>query len=247
MMDLDPSNLKGCADEENWNKFVLQRNGELIKPVTNQKGSETADYFFRGENVIIELKIIETEFLHENTMKKRVQKAFDEYPDIDPGDHSKPLRRELLNIFRNPLQRIFKKANSQIKSTKKHTERQDSLGIVIFINDRFKAPPPGLVIDLLDELLQGPSYGSVDAFVYVTNHYVEIYGSEYAHLLWTARYNKTAPERLVEFIDELGTDWHNYCEKVIGPFDISCKVPNRDLDISTARVVSTPFRRYRKP
>lgn len=238
----DFSKLRGCADERHWNEFVVREGGELVGPLIHKQGVENADYLFRAEGVVIELKILETQFLRQATMQKRVAAAFRKHPGIDPGDRSKALNRELLNIFRAPLQRIFKKANNQIKSTADTLGLGGVCGILVCVNDGFRDSPPGLVIDLLREILYGPHYRSVSAVIYQTNHYVELEDSPFAHLLWIPSYAEYAPDELVNFIDELGRSWRKYSEEVDGPYDVSVERPTSGLDLRQIRVVRGPKR-----
>lgn len=238
----DYSSLRGCADEAHWNEFVVKVGGELVAPLICKQGVENADYLFRADEVVIELKVLETEFLREGTMRKRVHVALSRYPGIDPGDRSRPLNRELLNIFRTPLQRIFKKANRQIKSTAEALGISRARGILVCINDGFRDPPPGLVVDLFRELLHGPHYRSVSAVIYQTNHYVELEDSPFAHLLWMPSYAGDPPDDLVEFIDDLGRKWGRYAEAVDGPFDVSIERPTNEVNLKQVRVVRGPRR-----
>lgn len=50
------------ADESHWNAFVVEFGGELIAPLIRQSGVKNADYLFRKQKVIAELKILQTEF-----------------------------------------------------------------------------------------------------------------------------------------------------------------------------------------
>lgn len=236
------SKLRGCADEPHWNEFVVKAGGELVAPLIQKQGVENADYLFRSDEVVIELKVLETEFLREATMRKRVHVALSRHPGINPGDRFGPLNRDLLNIFRTPLQRIFKKANRQIKSTAEALGIGHLHGILVCINDGFRDPPPGLVVELFRELLHGPHYRSVSAVIYQTNHYVEIEDSPFAHLLWTPSYAEDAPDELVNFIDELGRKWRRYAEAVDGPFDVSIERPTNEVNLKQVRVVRGPLR-----
>lgn len=60
--DFDPETYVDC--------FVKFANGERITDILGPSiESENADYFFRGDNVIVELKILETDFLESNKKK----------------------------------------------------------------------------------------------------------------------------------------------------------------------------------
>src|SRR3546814_4220313 len=62
--------------------------------------------------------------------------------------------------------------------------------------------PPGLVMDLIRSILgEKDRYRSVDAVIYITNHYVETAESPLASLLWAPAYKGYPSDKLVEFID----------------------------------------------
>jgi hypothetical protein len=176
---------------------------------------------FPSARVIAELKVMETEFAHTKHTLERVDALIARYPGMDPDDPSKPLRRELLLLLRTPLQRIVNKANRQIKETKKELGLEDWSGIIICINDGFRALSPGLTRGLLGHILSRTNYTNTDALIYQTNHYIEIAGSPYAHLLWAPMYSKTASDDLVNFVNDLGRKWNVFAQAKDGPYDVS--------------------------
>jgi hypothetical protein len=244
MAEIDYSEQQGCADEKHWRDFVESVGGELIDTLITTPGVEQADFLFRKENVVIELKVLETEFMSGETMQKRIGRAFSSHPGSDPGDPHQPLRRELLTIFGAPLQRIVKKANRQIRSTVQELGLSGAQGLVVCVNNNFRAPPPMLVMGLLCDALGGAHYNSIHGLIYQTNHYVELPTSPYAHLLWVPAYSERANEALVSFVDNLGRKWRQYAEAVDGPFDVSEEGPSANFAIRSALVVRGPRRQF---
>src|SRR3546814_12540686 len=75
-------------------------------------------------------------------------------------------------------------------------------------------------MDLIRSILgEKDRYRSVDAVIYITNHYVETAESPLASLLWAPAYKGYPSDKLVEFIDRLGSQSGNFMEDKIGPFD----------------------------
>lgn len=245
--DTDYSKCKSIADEPHWNDFVQSVGGELVHPLIKRQGVKNADYLFPANKVVAELKIFETEFAHTAESMARVGDAIARNPGIDPDDPLKPLRGELLNIMRMPLQRIIKKANRQIKETKHELNLTGWDGLLIVVNDEFRGAPPALVRDLCGSILAGTSYNSVDCFVYMTNHYVELPDNPYACLLWAPMYAPNASNELLDFVNELGRKWRLYVTAVEGPFDYEAE--QDDIDFQEIQVVTGPHRRlpYRYP
>src|SRR5664279_4424437 len=80
-----------------------------------------------------------------------------------------------INLFRAPIANIVKKANRQIRETKKHLSLEDHRWILLCVNDDFRELPPRLIMALIARILLG-SYSSIAAFIYLTNHYVRLPG-----------------------------------------------------------------------
>lgn len=221
----------------------MRAGGELVAPLITRQKVQNADFLFRHDKVIIELKVLETEFLDAPSVVSKIEAAFDRNPNGDPNDLTAPLGRELLKILRAPLQRIIKKANRQIRETKQELGLVGWRGIIIMVNDGFRALAPGLVIRLCSDILAGQSYSSADAFIYQTNHYIEVPENPYALLLWAPLYAEKSGQDLVEFVNDLGRRWREYVEDADGPFDYSEE--QEFMDLSRSYVVTGPTRRWK--
>jgi hypothetical protein len=241
--EIDYSKRRGVADEPHWNEFVLMAGGELVAPHIKRQGIKNADYMFPTARVIAELKIIETEFAHTKETLEKVDALAARYPDVSPDDPTKPLRDELIQLLRKPLQRIINKANRQIKETKNELGLRTWKGVTIFVNDGFRGVPPLLSRGLLGDILARTSYTSTNAVIYQTNHFIEMPSSPYALLLWAPMYSKRAGDDLVTFVNDLGRKWRAYAESIAGPYDFSGE--HETLDLSRASVVSGVYRNRR--
>lgn len=241
MEDKDWSKEKGIADETHFNEFVVEVGGELIGPLIARQGVKNADYLFRRASIVGEHKILETDFAQTPETLARVDAAFAKHAGVDPDSSSHPLYRDLFSILRVPLKRIIEKANKQIKGAKLELGLTNYRGIVFLVNDSFRSAPPGLVRDLIESLLREKErYRSVDAVIYLTNHFVEVSEVAFATLLWAPIYKGYPSDRLVEFVDELGSQWSAFMEVRIGPFDGSSKTES--INWNRAHVVSGPLR-----
>lgn len=243
MEEIDYSQKRGIADEPNWNRFVLTAGGEPVGLHIKRQGIKNADYIFPTAKVIVELKILQTEFAHTKQTLQKVDELIAKYPGVDPDDRTKPLRRELLLLLRKPLQRIINTANRQLKETKQELGLADWNGITVCINDGFRSAPPLMVLSLLAHVLSQTSYSNTDALIYQTNHYVELPDSPYAHLLWYPTYSDRASDALVEFVNDLGRKWRQYSAAEDGPYDVSEEYET--LDLTRASVVTGTRRKHR--
>ncbi len=212
---------------------------------------DNADYFFPRENVLAELKTLKTDVGRTRRFEERHLKLTKTY--LQDGRMSfgaifraKERPREFvgdfLRLFRPPLERILKKANSQIKQTRENLKLKNAHGILLLINDEFVSLEPQFIMGIISQKLVH-SYSSIDAFIYITlNHYVEIPISEYAHLLWAPVYSDRGMDILHPFINDLGASWFKFLDREIGPFDISLKTEDGSF-LKETRAIPRPVRK----
>ncbi|MHB8471342.1 MAG: hypothetical protein ACYDC8_00560 [Gammaproteobacteria bacterium] len=212
-----------------WQEFVRVAGGDMVSSFLPEPRSfENADFIFKKAGVVAELKEVKTEFSASDAFRKGFEELMTRVMVEDPG--WKPLllggtgnfptwfNYEFVRLFRPPMSRVLKKANRQLRDTKKHFGIQSATGILLFANDGFTSVGPDLVRALATQLLQH-SYSSVDCFVYITvNRYVEVQGSNVPRLIWAPSYSDRAQDSLVTFVDELGRLWFDFLEKKIGSF-----------------------------
>jgi hypothetical protein len=188
--------------------------------------TENADYFFRQENVVVELKILKTDFLETN--RDKLQAARNELLKkikITPGmilGTDKTYPRELFDahflILRDALQKITKKANKQIKNSKTLLNAPDAQGIVIFLVDGFYSVSPMLTIELLHEPVSR-QYSAVDAFIFVTFRRkvtLDLGDGPFDYFVFQPRYKPDFPESLPDFINRFGAQWFAYLQRLSG-------------------------------
>ena len=219
-----------------WQDFVRSVGGLVIHDVIPEpRNFENADFFFIDHGVIAELKEIETEFSNTTAFRDGfnalMHRLLYEQPDWRPfllgGDGRFPVwfLPELVRLCRPPLSRILKKANRQLRETKKYFKVTSETGILLLVNDGFTSISPEFVRAQVSELLLH-SYSSISCCVYLTvNRYIEFTGDREPKLLWATAYSDTAPDGLVAFVDDLGRRWFNFLENKLGPFTSRTEVP----------------------
>lgn len=229
----DYSEDRGVADEPHWNDFVQSIGGQLVGALIKRQGVQNADYMFEDGKVFAELKILETEFAYTEQAMARLN-ALAERSLAESWDAQK-LTREVINVLRIPIQRIIKKANRQLRETKKELGREDWNGLLICVNDSYRGIPPVLTVAIISDILAGANYSSITGFVYLTNHYIEIAESPDAVLLWDQRFDERASEEFRDWVINLGRKWRIYSESKIGPMDSSDEL--NSIDWSRVHVV----------
>ena len=215
--------------EPTWQEFVLLAGGEIVSSLLPEPRTfENADFFFENAGVLAELKEIETEFSQSGAFSRGFKDLMSRILTEDPrwkplllggsGKYPSWFDAELVRLFRPPISRVLKKANRQLRETKKHFRIHSATGVLILANDGFTSIGPELVNALAAQLLM-QSYSSIDCLVYITvNRYVALQSSDVPRLVWAPTYSHRAPDSLVTFIDELGRKWFNFLEGKVGPF-----------------------------
>lgn len=243
----DLAELKSCANEPTFDRFVERVNGCRIDVLHPSPGVENADYIFKQDEVIIELKTIEnelgnTEQFREkmNVLNRKVYNRFKKTPAaMDPVVTVEYLKG-FIDLHRAPLARIVKKANSQIKSTKSNFGYESYSGVLLLVNDGLKELPPRAMLSTLGRILNG-SCSSIRALVYLTNHYVMIPGDDYGRVLWVPMYADSNDDKLVDFVNSIGKAWFDYCEELGQPSDDRRAGPDISLEGSRAAGASFPI------
>jgi hypothetical protein len=240
--------------EPTWQEFVLLAGGDVVSSLLPEPRTfENADFIFKNAGALAELKEIETEFSKSTAFRKGfdelMNRVLAEDPDWKPvlfggtGKYPAWFNAEFVRLFRPPVSRVLKKANRQLRDTKKHFGIHSATGVLILANDGFTAIGPELVRALAAQLLVH-SYSSIDCLVYITvNRYVELQGSDIPRLMWVPTYSDRAPESLVTFIDELGRKWFDFLEGKIGPFSARDAEPADSNSLRGSRSIVLPGER----
>jgi hypothetical protein len=236
--------------EDTWNQFIIGTGGKIVSRILHKSPSfENADYLYQQEQIVLELKEIETEFTNSETFKdkfiKLIERLLKENPNWKPfligGSGKVPqwFLKDFVRIVRPNISRILKKANRQIRDTKNFFSIKKPYGVLLFVNDGFTGVTPDLVFALAGDILT-TSYSSIDSFVYLTvNRYIEIKDSNVPRLVWWPIYSNRTDNFLKEFINKLGRKWFEYLEIKIGPFTKKEETSNGNI-IKGAKAIVLP-------
>jgi hypothetical protein len=237
--------------EKTFHSFVRKYGGCVVSDVLPGNPSfDNADYSFKDNNIIGELKEIETEFLNQDGAKikfsEMMEKLLNEYPNWKPslmgGDDYYPdwFKIEFIRLARPGITRILKKANKQIRQTKEHFNAPNANGVLFFINDGFTGISPFLAQALACDALTN-SYSSIDCFLYMTlNRYVEIDDSSEPKLIWAPSYSDRVDDSFVDFIDNLGRNWFDFLEEQIGGFTSRHEDSDRSILLNSKAIIIPP-------
>jgi hypothetical protein len=229
----DWADERGIATETYINRFITSVEGRQVSDLLPNTEEENADYIFEQYDIIIELKTIYTEFEKTGAFAKKKLRLYQEitqtysFGEIIRQEEKARLAilRGKLENYRSPLSRITKKANRQIRATKKTLNRPNARGVLWLVNDGFRDLGVETLLGLLGRILNGANH-EIQALIYVTNHYVHIPGNDYANLLWVPLYADADDDDLPEFVNWLGEQWIKFIEVETGPLDQKLKGPS---------------------
>ena len=135
--------------EEALDEFVPRIGGVRVDSILgNATHSPNADYVFREDNVIAELKCLEKDLNRDRDAIKKVTQICERWvrqgliPPIPPGVRTidtagmpTQCQRELADFFGKRVRKVVRKANDQIKNTKKDLDMPDAFGLLLLVND----------------------------------------------------------------------------------------------------------------
>lgn len=228
---LKPDDLKHSFDIETlFSKFVEEVGGELIEKLLPASPTfENADYLFREDSVIIELKCLQNDFPSNSEFKDKIENLYMKWLKerslpykaiFNSNKLPKRNKQEILKLYKEPIKRVIKKASRQLKATAKYFEIKNSRKLLLIASDGLYSIEPGLLLSILGGILRR-EFSGIDGFVFFTvNRYVNIPNNNYACELWVPYYSVNSSKTdIVEFVNSLGRKWGDFISEHIGGFD----------------------------
>ncbi|MFV8465818.1 hypothetical protein [Flavobacterium sp. LB1P62] len=208
-----------------FNEYVEYFGGQVISNnKQNLVDRPNADYLFKNENVIAELKCFQKDLFHNEEDIPRIFNFLDKWEEkklIKQGDKikillgSKQLPKEcyndLLIACSKTIDRVLHKANKQIQESKRTFSIPNAKGLVLLCNDGNYFVENNVFLGLIANLM-GRKYmeSGIDGFVYFTlNQVSRIPNSELDWHIWTPLYRVENDEVLGDFVNKLGFKFQN--------------------------------------
>lgn len=220
----DPVNI-----EHIFNKFVIHYGGSLVTDVmeaTPQKSN--ADYFFKKENVVAELKCLQKDSFNsledipkfQEIINKWVQKGEIRQQDafrivIAAEPIPKCCWQDFRDAVSKSIDRVIYKANKQIGQTKIDLKLNKAKGLLLIANDgNYLYSNAEFLKIIIDLMIRKYSNCSLNGFVYFTvNQASYSPESELDQHVWVPSYGKGNNKTLSRFVNDLGekflTDHYN--------------------------------------
>jgi len=219
-----------------FRRFVQSYGGELIDTILEQPDFSNADFLFRQESVIAELKSIERDFSNDPSYQDKFKEKIDGWlreDEITSDQAAQPetlpehKMRDLMQIAQAKFKPLLSKANRQIKETREHFDIPHASGLLLLANNGLFSLKSDTIIDLVSDRLNR-HFSAIQGFVYVTlNRYSLRPGDTRPRLLWVPKYHQGAPDSLTSFVDQLGTDFGKFLINELGPVELIVKTSDR--------------------
>ena len=149
----------------------FKRVTDIIGPSPNFKN---ADYIHFDAKVLVELKILDKDYFQKGGVIDRFHGFVGIPKEIDKNGMGiytttfPPPNREGINdTFEEPLRRILKTGNRQLKETKGHFFDGKGVGIIMIALNSFRSLPPITVLHLVMALLEN-EFSAIDGCIVCT-------------------------------------------------------------------------------
>jgi len=218
--------------EKHFNEFVEAFGGELVSKLM-PKGKNlprNADYLFRKDKVVCELKCLEKDLLNEDDAD-RLLPLIDKWTSNGMITGHQALRwvlgqdrlnqecfRDLITLVNKTIERAMRSAKHQIQDTKDYFNLPEASGLLLIANDGnyFLEHQQffGLISNLMERRFKD---SSIDGFVYFApNMPVFIPGHEREMIIWATGYREDNNNILDDFVNDIGEKWWDFYQNKIG-------------------------------
>jgi hypothetical protein len=220
--------------ESTFTEFVRAFGGKVVSDLVGQSPNHAnADYFFPSVRVIAELKCLADDKREDTNIQGRVQELFDRWmrDGTIPLMYGEKIRveskmlpercqRELIELYKPPIQRRILKANRQIKATAQRLRLDDYFGLLLLVNDGNYALEANAILYQVWRIL-GNQFRHINNMLYFTvNMTATSPLTPKPSLVWAQVSRKGLPSAPAEFLDALWSGWGAHLQSVTGqPID----------------------------
>jgi hypothetical protein len=212
-------------------KCIAGLGGEKVSnSVGESPNFENADFIFKEQKVVSELKSLEeNKILDERIIQKASNLYMEELASgkapvvlfgtriMTTRGFSDKFTRKIIDLYKKPIQSIVKKANRQIKETKKALNIPDFKGLLIIANNNHKALDPWHANYILNQILGKPDYSSINAAVYLSADQTAIGQESKKELgVWIARHRTQTHEISNDFLEKFRVAWFEHYTNLRG-------------------------------
>lgn len=211
-LDFNPFEPEDLSSEAAFDGAVRAFGGiRTTERLGSDPRHKNADWLFPKRRVIAEHKELQATFSNAPSFEQAEFELRCDYARTGranmfgaPYDRQ-AFAQEFIQLYRKPLRRVVEAASRQIRDTRSHLGWGASRGLMILSNrSLLELTPLAICIVVQDILTDLPS--NIDAVAYVTNHYVDVPGSNLASVAWFPIYpnGRAVSRSLIRFVDDFG-------------------------------------------
>lgn len=217
--------------EPTFDAFVKEFGGEVLNDqFQHPPNFSIADYRFHEPKIIMEMKCLEVDKKTDQKTRKKLDEMYqswrkrgDKVPLIfgesEISTDQLPIvnARQLVEVFRKPINGRLKEANRQIRSTRQNLGPTNASGVLLLCNESNVAVEHGTIVHMLVNILRQPDYSSINCIIYFTvNLTCRAPWTDKETLVWYPIPRKGLSSDLKAFLDRLSEGWFAFHQKALG-------------------------------
>lgn len=216
------SEVRHIDIQKEFGQFVREIGGKVLEDALppQQRNFSNADYVFESQNVIAELKILTRDQSTDSALQEKLEELYFAATrqglveptfgtvTVNTRDFPDSLQRQYLDAHKAPISTLVKKANKQIKATKRHLHMPNAKGLLILFNDGNFRLDHDFIAYLLHRVL-GDDFSSINSVFYgAVNLWSDVpWTTDLVTPLVTFT-RRGVPPVEEEFLSELVNKWH---------------------------------------
>lgn len=224
--------------------MVRRVGGSLVCDLlpTRKNLEENADFVFQQFRVIGELKRLEKDQGEDPKMAAKLQQLYNKWivegrqvpviygraklsvPDLPPE-----CANEVISLYREPIARRIRKANRQIRTTKKTLKMEDAIGLLFLAQDGDYSIGPEAVFNLASRCVKGGDYRAIDDIICFNAKPATRPGDQLGYLFWfhaCRDNNRKVPDELLKSLNEA---WRAELEAAAGTPMVLADNPSTEI------------------
>jgi hypothetical protein len=180
------------------------------------RSKQNADFVFQRQNALAELKRLVKDHTEDESVKLKLQRLYEKWvrqgkvsrtlTKLNPASLPPECSKEMISLFREPFASRIRKANKQIKATKKSLNMESAVGILIIAQDGEYSMAPKDILSFLARCMNGNVFSSINNVVYVNANMPLIRPNDTRDLyLWAEAFRdetKSAPKLLLKSLSD---------------------------------------------
>jgi len=218
--------------EAAFSRAVSRAGGLLVSDLlpSRQNLPKNADFVFRDQNAIGELKILKESALDAKEFARQISPLYRQWilegkvppaygvVRVDLQNLPPDCAKIAVSILRKPIYRRVRKADKQVKSTKRLLNMPDARGILFLIQDGDRFLSPEMVLYLLHHSLHGDRFlKNIDDIALANGDMPALMpGDPLRYQFFLHSYRTENEPMVTNLVHEIGTAWKSELEVLIG-------------------------------